>query len=734
MAKDSSTSVMSVRFEGDADQLLKAVAKATGGMDKLKVKINETNGKGSRSGGGLKGVLGTLKNIAPAVGAAFTVDAIGRFTTDVVRLGSQLDGIERAFQGIAFEGKTSLSELQRATMGTVSNFDLMQKAVMARNFKIPLENLAELFRFATIRAQQTGESADYLVNSIVLGIGRKSPLILDNLGITLVRLKEAMGKVGRESATVADITAAAVKIAREEIEVLEALGMTAETAANKLSKISSAWKNVKAGLGQELTSSAILDSLGEMAEGVSLREVAEGLAKATGYAGSLEDVLMQIDSTLVNIKTNSGDAMTRVGLSKSTTKEVNDMVQAVEVLEEKVSQLNEEARSNLAKMFEGLGSDSLKIMARSGDFGNMIEGLVGGDEFAIKRYQQAMSELINSVSAEEFKARQEAKKAREKRVSDQLADLKARFSAEEDFRAFEAIKAAEMAESLAEKKKALQEINKIQEDGNLSLEDMFLLAEAEEVLQKSILDILKAQADEEARKAQEQRKYLEQLSETEKRLFDENMGDELAGAQASLDLAGGDVGQLEALRESLSLMDAGSMSAENRARHSQLMLDTEMAIVEAYRQQGTELQKNSEISAKNFQDMANAFQQIHQAMTAIMGVVGDESGFAKFVQGFGKVVTVVSAAAGALAAFRTLSGDLGAAGTAVAVATGVAATIAGLAGMSSGGGGSVGSFKDGYYGRSPMDENMNRGWAVRGTDINLSSSRASRFDARTLGG
>jgi hypothetical protein len=50
----------------------------------------------------------------------------------------------------------------------------MQGAVKASNFKIPLDQLASYFAFATKRARETGESVSDLVQNIVEGIGSKS--------------------------------------------------------------------------------------------------------------------------------------------------------------------------------------------------------------------------------------------------------------------------------------------------------------------------------------------------------------------------------------------------------------------------------------------------------------------------------------------------------------------------------------------------------------------------------
>ena len=73
---------------------------------------------------------------------------------------------------------------------------MIKQAVRASNFKVPLNQLATFFEFATKRAAQTGESVDYLVNSIIDGIGRKSTLVMDNLGISATELQAEIKKVG----------------------------------------------------------------------------------------------------------------------------------------------------------------------------------------------------------------------------------------------------------------------------------------------------------------------------------------------------------------------------------------------------------------------------------------------------------------------------------------------------------------------------------------------------------
>lgn len=180
------------------------------------------------------------KRIAKVFAAAFSVKVVTEFFNEVVALAGAAEGVRAAFDKL--NNPLLLSQLRKATRGTVDDITLMQKAVQARNFKIPLDQLATYFEFATNRAIETGESVDYLVDSIITGIGRKSVLVMDNLGISAVELQEEVKKVG-------DFGAAAGVIIRRE---LTDMGEVADTTATKIESINTAWKNLKAGLGESL--------------------------------------------------------------------------------------------------------------------------------------------------------------------------------------------------------------------------------------------------------------------------------------------------------------------------------------------------------------------------------------------------------------------------------------------------------------------------------------------------
>ena len=120
-----------------------------------------------------------------------------------VEMAAQADGVIKAFNDM--DNPNLLDNLRKATKGTVNDVQLMTAAVQAKDFRIPLEDLGKYLQFAQLKAQQTGQSVDYMTNSIVTGLGRKSPMILDNLGISAAEISEKTKETGDFMKAVAEL-------------------------------------------------------------------------------------------------------------------------------------------------------------------------------------------------------------------------------------------------------------------------------------------------------------------------------------------------------------------------------------------------------------------------------------------------------------------------------------------------------------------------------------------------
>ena len=180
---------------------------------------------------GLEMAAGWMENLTGTI-----TDAV----EESIDLAEAADGITHAFE--QFGTEDYLQTLRTATKGTVSDIELMQAAVKAKDFRIPLEDLGKYLSFAQLKAQQTGQSLDYMVDSIVTGLGRQSPQILDNLGLSASEISEKTKETGDFMKGVASIV---------EKNLAEA-GETYISAADRAAQRTIELENAQLALGKAL--------------------------------------------------------------------------------------------------------------------------------------------------------------------------------------------------------------------------------------------------------------------------------------------------------------------------------------------------------------------------------------------------------------------------------------------------------------------------------------------------
>ena len=284
-----------------------------------------------------------IGKIGDMLGAAFAVGVIADFTMEAVKLGDELTAAQQGFQ--RFGQAADMEKLRASTGGMVSDLKLMQQAIQAGNFGIPIQELGNLFAFAQQRAKETGQEVDYLTQSIVTGIGRKSPLILDNLGISAVQLREKLGGVSAEAATIAEVTKAVGQIASEE---LGKMGGTIDDATTKSKQFTANWENFKANVGQALSPIAngfLTLANAIMTGGAAMNYTAEAAKLANGTYGMYGQVLGKVkDNTAEAVREtlNLGSAMRGVWETFNVGGSAQKSVTTLGGLKEKLTELQKE--------------------------------------------------------------------------------------------------------------------------------------------------------------------------------------------------------------------------------------------------------------------------------------------------------------------------------------------------------------------------------------------------------
>ena len=233
---------MKQRYKGVADEVakinqeLKQTSTLSDGIQQ-----GGTGGGGLFGGGKLDGMLQVFGGNLMTKGAgmlAGLATEMGDMVKQGIELAKQGEGIRIAFQRL---GRGDILDgLRQATHGTVTDLELMKAAVKFNDFKLPLEELGTMLAFAQQKAKDTGQSVDYMVDSIVTGLGRKSLMILDNLGLSAAQIKERMAETG-------DMTKAVGAIIREE---MAKAGDYVETAADRATQANVQLENAMTRLGE----------------------------------------------------------------------------------------------------------------------------------------------------------------------------------------------------------------------------------------------------------------------------------------------------------------------------------------------------------------------------------------------------------------------------------------------------------------------------------------------------
>ena len=210
----------------DVEKELKGVDDSAGGM-----------GEGMKTALAVMG--GNLMTKAVSLAADLGSEVVSLMNQSA-ELARSAEGVQMAFERL--NRADMLDNLRQATHKTVSDLDLMKAAVKFNDFGLSLDELGTMLAFAQQKAKDTGQSVDYMVDSIVTGLGRKSVMILDNLGLSAADIREKMEETG-------DMTKAVGEIIRER---MEKAGDYVETASDRATQANVRLENAMLELGNSM--------------------------------------------------------------------------------------------------------------------------------------------------------------------------------------------------------------------------------------------------------------------------------------------------------------------------------------------------------------------------------------------------------------------------------------------------------------------------------------------------
>ncbi len=187
----------------------------------------------------------------------FELAAVPSKIAGMVTGAAPLQGIQAAFEGITGGGEAMLAQLREQTGYMIADRDLMKSYNQAAMLvsKTFADDLPEAMKYLTKVSAATGDSMDYMMDSFVRGVGRLSPMILDNLKVQVdledanKKYAESVGKTTEQLTKQEQQIAVTNEVLRQLAENTASMPDVLGTPAQLLGAISAQFTNMKDAIG-----------------------------------------------------------------------------------------------------------------------------------------------------------------------------------------------------------------------------------------------------------------------------------------------------------------------------------------------------------------------------------------------------------------------------------------------------------------------------------------------------
>lgn len=241
------------------DLILQAKNQATAELNKVGTSIDQIKEKSVKMSESTKQAIKAVWVAATAV--ATSVIAIGKKAVDsAVQMEPVKNSFERLSESVGVASEDMLKAMQKASRGTVSDFNLMSAANKAYSLWVVknTDEMSTLMEIARVKGQAMGRTMEEALEDIVTWLGRGSAMILDNLGI-VIKQSEAQEEYAKQlGKTVNQLTEAEKKqalinaVVKQGREELELAGEVELTMAERQAQLQTTWENMKVTLWEAL--------------------------------------------------------------------------------------------------------------------------------------------------------------------------------------------------------------------------------------------------------------------------------------------------------------------------------------------------------------------------------------------------------------------------------------------------------------------------------------------------
>lgn len=208
--------------------------------------------------------LGQVWKVTAGIIGVYGVAQILRGGVALAKLGAQSKRMRTSFMELARQagasGNAILESLRSASRGTIEDTSLMLSAnrAMMLGLGADSEQLGKLMQVAAFRGKAMGLTVQQAFSDMTTGIGRKSIMILDNLGIVGLQMDK--------TTTQAEIMA---QVISQGMKQIVAAGGAAGDEAEAFERMNASIANVKAALG-ELFAPTVASGAQALADGINV--------------------------------------------------------------------------------------------------------------------------------------------------------------------------------------------------------------------------------------------------------------------------------------------------------------------------------------------------------------------------------------------------------------------------------------------------------------------------------
>lgn len=258
---------------------------------------NETKGAVNE----VRNSLSSLTGIAAGFGVALSAGMFARFSAEAVTMAANAEQIEGAFRNltasVGLSADVLLGSLERVAGGVATNAQLMQTANLAlQGGTVELVNqLPRLFEVARAAAVASGQDVLYVYDTLVRGIIRGSPLLIDNANI-FVKIGDAQEQFAQSiGKTVEELSAQEKQLSLlnavmgDAERIIQATGVSSDSAAAQIKSMAVATEELKTAWGELLLQAGVGNAVGGIAEFIAgqtavIRDFGDFLAMSAEFA------------------------------------------------------------------------------------------------------------------------------------------------------------------------------------------------------------------------------------------------------------------------------------------------------------------------------------------------------------------------------------------------------------------------------------------------------------------